>query len=151
MTAMPLLRGLASGELDPLDVGVQRSCAIEASRMRRLFAESDDVPEQLVHELRMCIEIAERRGIAVDLQIQGSCPDPALPIRRALTEAPLRALATARTRARVTVSASPDGISVNTVSDSGDVEISPSTTEPVLVSVLRDENILWVEAQWSTR
>lgn len=48
-SALPLLRGLADGHLDPDDAGVQRACAVEAARMRRLFAESDDVPDQLLH------------------------------------------------------------------------------------------------------
>ena len=38
---IPLLRGLADGTLHPDDSGVQRACAIEAGRMRRLFAETD--------------------------------------------------------------------------------------------------------------
>lgn len=147
--ALPLLRGLADGQLDPNDGVVQRSCAIEAARMRRLFAESDGVPDQLMHELRMCVEVAERRGITVDLQTHGACPDPPLDIRRALTEAPLAALATARTWARVTVTASPDGIAVSTVSDSDDVQISDVLTGPVLITVLHDDRTLWVEAQWN--
>lgn len=148
-SALPLLRGLADGCLDPDDTDVQRASAIEAARMRRLFAESDDVPDQLLHELRMCVEIAERKGITVELQTQGSCPDPPLEIRRTLTEAPMTALATAKTTARVTVTASPDGIAVNTVSDSGDVDIPTPRTGPVRVTVLHDEPTLWVEAQWN--
>ena len=41
-TAEPLLSGLAAGTADPADLAVQRACAVEAARLRRLFAEADD-------------------------------------------------------------------------------------------------------------
>ena len=150
-TALPLLEGLASGALDPEDTEVQRACAIEAGRMRRLFAESDGVPNQLIHELRHCAEIAERKGVTVELQSQGSSADPPLAIRRALTEVPLAALATAKSWARVTLAASDELLSVNTLSDSGPFDIPGSNNQPsVQVNILRDGDTLWVETQWST-
>lgn len=149
-TALPLLEGLARGTLDPEDTEVQRACAIEAGRMRRLFAESDGVPNQLIHELRHCAEIAERKGVTVELQTQGSSTDPPLAIRRALTEAPLAALATAKSWARVTLSASDELLSVNTVSDSGPLDMPSNSQTSVQVNILRDGDTLWVETQWST-
>ncbi len=54
-TAEPLLSALASGTADPADPAVQRACAVEAARLRRrLFAEADDTPDPLVHELHAC-------------------------------------------------------------------------------------------------
>ena len=107
------------------------------------------MPDKLIHELRHCAEVAERRGVVVELQTQGSSADPPLSIRRALTEAPLAALATAKTWARVTVSASEDLLSINTVTDSGPVEIPYSDQTIVQVDVHRDGETLWIETQWS--
>jgi len=59
-TAEPLLSGLAAGTADPADRAVQRACAVEAARLRRLFAEADDTPDPLVHELHACADVAQR-------------------------------------------------------------------------------------------
>ncbi len=67
-TAEPLLRGLATGTANPGDLAVQRACAVEAARLRRLFAEEDDAPDPLVHELHACADVAQRRGVAVDIE-----------------------------------------------------------------------------------
>jgi hypothetical protein len=58
----PLLAGLADGTLDPADREVRHRCAVEAGRLRRLFAETDDVADPLLHELRACSYIADQRG-----------------------------------------------------------------------------------------
>ncbi len=94
-TAVPLLRGLSDGTLAPHDEQVRRRCAIEAARMRRLFAEIDDAVNPLLYELRHCADIADRRDVVVELETSGQWPDPPVETRRALTEAPLAALATA--------------------------------------------------------
>jgi hypothetical protein len=44
---------------------------LAATQLRRLFAENDDVPDPLVHELSACIDVAERRGLAVSLAVSG--------------------------------------------------------------------------------
>ena len=73
-TAEPLLSGLAAGTADPADLAVQRACAVEAARLRRLFAESDDTPDPLVHELHACADVAQRRGVAVDIETAAPFP-----------------------------------------------------------------------------
>src|ERR1700733_2292076 len=73
-TAEPLLSGLAAGTADPADLAVQRACAVEAARLRRLFAEADDTPDPLVHELHACADIAQRRGVAVDIETAAPFP-----------------------------------------------------------------------------
>ncbi|WP_146057030.1 hypothetical protein, partial [Streptomyces sp. SM14] len=95
-TALPLLGGLADGSLDPADPGVRHGCAVEASRLRRLFAEHDETTDPLVHELRACLDLAERNGVSVQFAVRGE--PVALPprVRRALTEPALVALAGAR-------------------------------------------------------
>lgn len=113
----PLLAGLADGRLEPADRSVRHRCAVEASRLRRLFAETDDVPDPLLHELRACADIADRRGVLVDLQVRGRLPALDLADRRRLTEAPLLALAAAERHARVTVVARSDEVAVGVVAD----------------------------------
>jgi len=116
-SAVPLLAGLASGALDPADRLVRHRCAVEAGRLRRLFAETDDVPDPLVHELRACADVADRRGVLVDLQVLGRLPVLDRPVRRALTEAPLDALAGAARQARITVVGRCDEVAVSVLVD----------------------------------
>ena len=82
-TAEPLLSGLAAGTADPADLAVQRACAVEAARLRRLFAEADDTPDPLVHELHACADVAQRRGVAVDIETAAQFPGTQLPGARA--------------------------------------------------------------------
>ncbi|MFS8197648.1 hypothetical protein ACLVWQ_03075 [Streptomyces sp. CWNU-52B] len=146
----PLLLGLAEGRLDPADDAVRRSTAIEAARLRRLFAETDDTTHPLLHELRACADIAERRDVDVTLISYGVLPPVPVPVRRALTEVPLVVLASAKARARLTVVAHPAEIVVSVVADAqpGTRLDAPS---PLTTSVLFDEeeNQLWVETRWS--
>jgi hypothetical protein len=144
-SVVPLLSGLAGGVLDPADRGVQRRCAVEASRLRRLFAETDDVPDPLLHELRACADIAYSRGVLVDLQVVGRLPVLSVPVRRALTEAPLHALAGAERQARVTVLGRCDEVAVSVVADAGGPAELPTRLDPaVTVSMYGN----WVEARW---
>ena len=78
-TAEPLLSGLAAGTADPADLAVQRACAVEAARLRRLFAEADETPDPLVHELHACADVAQRRGVAVDIETAAPFPGTGLP------------------------------------------------------------------------
>ena len=58
--ALPLIAELASGTADPGDEQVRQSCAVQAARLRRLLAESDDVLGSLLHELHASADVAER-------------------------------------------------------------------------------------------
>jgi hypothetical protein len=148
-TAGPLLAGLADGTVDPADSGTRRRCAIEAARMRRLFAETDDAEDPLLHELRACIDMAERRGVIVALATSGRWPPLPRDLRRALTNAPLSALATAATQARVTLVGTPAAVTVSVVADAAPAELPASAAEGVQVSSVVDESRLWVEARWT--
>jgi hypothetical protein len=170
----PLLAGLADGTLDPADRGVRHACAVEASRLRRLFAETDDVAEPLLHELRACSYIADQRGVVVDLQTTGRLPDLDRDARRVLTEAPLLALAGAERHARITVLARSDEVAVSVLVDgagppagsagggtgppagsagggtgppAGDGTGPPAGDPEVTVTAL-DGGERWVEARW---
>ena len=78
-TAEPLLSGLAAGTADPADLAVQRACAVEAARLRRLFAEGDETPDPLVHELHACADVAQRRGVAVNIETAAPFPGTGVP------------------------------------------------------------------------
>jgi hypothetical protein len=119
-TTVPLLAGLAAGTLDPAADDVRRSCAIEAARMRRLFADTAAVPDPLVHHLLACLDLAERRGVAVTFAVRGDAVPVPRAVRLALTEAAAAALATARHKARVTLVRADATITVSVVSDAVD-------------------------------
>ena len=159
-TAEPLLSGLAAGTADPADLAVQRACAVEAARLRRLFAEADDTPDPLVHELHACADIAQRRGVAVDIetaaQFPGTqLPGPQLPAvppegRRAITDLAIAVLVNAISRVRVTVTGTVDGVIVSLVCDSPADPDLPSAPAGLVVDSQRDGQSLWVEARWNT-
>ncbi|MFB4287418.1 hypothetical protein ACBI99_07250 [Nonomuraea sp. ATR24] len=147
-TTIPLLEGLADGSLRPEDPQVQRRSAIEAARMRRLFAETDTVADPLLHELRHCVDVADRRGVVVELDTRGQWPAPPLAVRRDLTEAVVVMLATAASKARVTVTGVAGLVSVSVVADCGEVGVPSPATPGVRVEALHDDDTVWMEAQW---
>lgn len=147
-TTVPLLEGLADGSLSPEDTGVQRRCAIEAARMRRLFAEIDTVAEPLLHELRHCADVADRKGVLVELDSRGHLPPLPAPVRRDVTDAALTALATASTSARVTVVGDPGMVSVSVVADCGRLDPPSPMRSDVRTEVFTVEDTTWLEVVW---
>jgi hypothetical protein len=145
---LPLLEGLADCSLRPEDPDVQRRCAIEAARMRRLFAEVDEVANPLLHELSYCADIADRKGVVVELDARGQWPTPPREVRRDLTEAALTALATAASWARVTVVGDADLVSVNVIADCSEVDIPGPMSEGVSVNEFCNEEMVWIEVRW---
>lgn len=148
-STLPLLRGLADGHLDPTEEAVQRRCAIEAARMRRLFGASDALSDALVHTLRQCAAFADRRQVVVDLDGSGSWSDPPTVVRHALTEAPIAALATARTYARVTVVGAQGTLAVSMAADCGHLDLPADPPPGVTLTSETDGDVLWVEALWT--
>ena len=146
-----LLTGLADGSLHPDDPGVQQRCAIEAARLRRMFAESDEVPNPLLPELQACADLADRREVALDWAVSGTVPQLPAAVRRELTEAALVVLATTPTRARVTVVADRDGVAVSLFCDSPAEPPSVRANSQIEVTSQRDEDGLWMEARWPPR
>ncbi|WP_086828321.1 hypothetical protein [Allokutzneria sp. NRRL B-24872] len=148
-TTAPLLAGLATGALNPEDERVRRSCALEAARMRRLFAEGDDVPDPLVHQLQACIDLVERNGITVSLAVRGERPALSKQVRRALTEPVLAVLVATTRAARVTVAGWPDRVSVSVVADCPETtEVSTVDCPGVATTTMEAEGRVWVEVTW---
>jgi len=150
-SAVPLVAELATGTANPGDPQVRTRCAIQAAQLRRLLAEGDEVPGSLVHELHASADVAERRGVAVEIETAG--PLPAVPgqARRVITDAAIAILTDARSQARITLAAVASGIAVSFVADTGvDVRLPPSG-EGVAVEQQQDGSMLWAEARWNSR
>ncbi|MGI5211707.1 hypothetical protein [Plantactinospora sp. CA-290183] len=162
-TAGAILTELTEGRADPADPAVQRRCALEASRLRRLIAESDDVPDPLLHELRACVDVAERNGLPVDLIAVGALPPLPVEIRRRLVEPLTATLAAATGWARVTVVAQPDEVVVSLTTPAvtpfsaepagGHADGSGGHPDPVggdRVEYVHEENeeLVWVQTRW---
>ncbi|WP_205809176.1 hypothetical protein [Micromonospora sp. HNM0581] len=151
--ASEVLTELARGRVDPADPQVQRRCMHAAARLRRLIAESDDVPHPLLHELRAAADLAERNGLPIDLVTIGTPPPLPVGVRRNLADPLTAGLADARDWARLTVVSSPDEVVVSLVTPDGE---GPDTTGPTgdeddgQVEHLyeRDGKIRWTQTRW---
>ncbi|MBW4718536.1 hypothetical protein [Saccharothrix obliqua] len=118
-TTLPLLADLADGVADPRAEETRRRCAFAATQLRRLFAEHDEVPDPLVHEVAACVDVAERRGLAVSLAVSGGAVDVPTDVRRALTAPVAAALSAARERARVSLLRTGDEVRLAVIADAG--------------------------------
>ena len=147
VTTVPLLKGLASGELDPEQESVRHRCAAEAARMRRLFAE-DAVSDPLAHELRACIELAEGNGVSVSFAECGTRPSLPARTRRRLTEPAIAALATARGTVRLTVAGTQETVTVSVIAECPPLAPMPDS-DGVHRSTMLDGNRQWIQATWS--
>ncbi|MDF5755093.1 hypothetical protein [Spongiactinospora sp. TRM90649] len=153
-TCIPLLTELAAGTADLADDRVRAAYAVAAARTRRLIVEHDDVEDPLTHELRACLDLAERNGVAVYLGTHGDRPTPPLRVRRALTEPVVRLMATAVSQARVTVLGTPTAVTVSVIADVGPEEPTGGQPSPdagqegIIVTWLADGPRVWLEATW---
>jgi hypothetical protein len=149
--AVPLISELAAGTADPGDAQVRTRCAVQAARLRRLMAEGDDVMGSLVHELHASADVAERRGIAIEIETAGPLPSVPGPARRVITDAAIAILTAARSQTRITLAAVTSGIAVSFVADT-DVGVAlPSEGEGVAIEQQQDGSMLWAEARWNNR
>ena len=153
-SVLPLLRGIGEGTLSPADPDVQRRAALEAARLRRLFAEESDVADPLVVELGSVVDLVEQRGAEVRFSATGQRPVPPPTARTALLDAIAPALLAARRSARVTLSAAGAGVLVGVVADVGvaDVEMTdagPTASPEISTVVVGTEQQTWVEVRWT--
>ena len=147
-TTVPLLSGLASGQLDPSDEAVRRACAVEATRMRRLFVESAAESDPLLHELRACIELAERNGVSVSFAEYGNRPAVPMRARRTLTEPAVAVLATARGKVRLTMAGTDETVTVSVVADRTPYTVPTPDRDGVWTAIVEDGDRLWIQTTW---
>jgi hypothetical protein len=76
--ALPLLRGIAAGTVDPADPAVKERCARHAATLRRALTDRAQRAEGLLAELEPALRAARARGLPVEVQVVG---DPGRPIR----------------------------------------------------------------------
>jgi hypothetical protein len=150
-SAVPLVAELATGAADPGDPQVRIRCAVQAARLRRLLAEGDQVPGSLVHELHASADVAERRGVAVEIETAGLLPVVPGPARRVITDAAIAILTAARSQARITLAVVAAGIAVSFVADTGAGVRLPAAGDGVAIEHQQDGGMLWAEARWNSR
>jgi hypothetical protein len=148
-TAAPLLQALADGTADPQDSQVRTAARIESARLRRLFAEVDEVGEPLLHEVRASMDAVERHGVAVTLETRGTIPSLPVMLRRALLEAPMSTLASAASSARIVIMAGSRSLSVSVVTDGppGPAPAPPGRTD-TRTTTTTAENVTWTQTSW---
>ncbi|XVS66617.1 hypothetical protein ACQPYE_11310 [Actinosynnema sp. CA-299493] len=145
---LPLLADLADGVLDPRADDTRRRCALAATQLRRLFAENDDVPDPLVHEVTACVHVAERRGVAVSLAVSGAPVPVPTDVRRALTGPLAEALSAAREQARVSLLRTEGEVRVAVIADAG-AEVGTATGAVEVQSGTYGRHTR-MEARWRT-
>jgi hypothetical protein len=152
-SAAPLVAELAAGTADPGDPQVRIRCAVQAARLRRLLAEGDQVLGSLVHELHASADVAERRGVTVDIETAGQLPEVPGQARRVITDVAIAILTAARTRVRITLATVTAGIAVSFVADTGIGEVVwlPAADQGVAIEQQEDSGMLWAEARWNSR
>jgi hypothetical protein len=74
--ALPLLRGIADGTLDPADGEVLQRCARHAATLRRALADRARQAEGVLAGLAPALRAARARGLPVEVRVVG---DPAPP------------------------------------------------------------------------
>jgi len=146
----PAGRRAGGGHGRPGRPQVRVKCAVQAARLRRLLAEGDEVPGSLVHELHASADVAERRGVAVEIETAGPLPPVPGPARRVITDAAIVILTAARSQARITLATVAAGIAVSFVADTGAVVPLPAAGAGVAIEHQQDGSILWAEARWNS-
>jgi hypothetical protein len=76
MEALPLLRGIADGTLDPADGDVRERCARHAAVLRHSLTDRAPSADALVAGLQPALQAASARGLLVNVQVIG---DPGVP------------------------------------------------------------------------
>jgi hypothetical protein len=85
--ALPLLRGIADGTLDPAEEGVRQECARHAAVLRRSLTSGAPGGDQLVAGLEPALRAAAAREMPVAVQVIGDPGTPLPPVARAILAA----------------------------------------------------------------
>jgi hypothetical protein len=149
-TIAGLLDDLAAGTLAIADPDTRRQVRVAVGRLRRYTVETDELPDQLSHELHACADQAERDGVAVDLIAPaGAVPPLPVGVRRALTDPVIRVLGAAATQARITVVTTAASVIVAVIADALVPERLQATRDDVTVAQETEGERLWVQASWT--
>jgi hypothetical protein len=111
--ALPLLRGIADGTLDPCDAGVRAKCAQHAATLRRALVHRAEPADGLLAALQPALSAATARGLAVETQVVG---DPGTPTPE-VAEATLAAVG------RVLRALPPHPVTLTVLTSGGEVEL----------------------------
>jgi hypothetical protein len=87
MEALPLLRGIADGTLDPSDGAVRQRCAEHAATLRRALVDRTCQPSVLLAGLEPVLGAARARGVPVEVQVIGDPGGPGEDVVRATVAA----------------------------------------------------------------
>jgi hypothetical protein len=85
--ALPLLRGIAEGRLDPADAGVREQCARHARALRDSLTGPAPEAGGLVAALGPALRAAQARGLPVNVQVIGDPGVPSPDVARAVLAA----------------------------------------------------------------
>jgi hypothetical protein len=75
--ALPLLRAIADGTLNPADARMRERCARHAAELRRALADQPRSGAGLLAELEPALRCAAARGLPVEVQVVGEPGRPA--------------------------------------------------------------------------
>ena len=147
---LPLLADLADEQVSVADQTTRLRCSVAAVQLRRLFAENDDVPDPLLHELTACVDVAERRGVVVSLAVSGTATPVPTEVRRELVAPMAQALAVAHGRAKVSLLRTADEVRVAVVADAQETLPAPASPVAVTVETSVHSGLVRSEARWRT-
>jgi hypothetical protein len=85
--ALPLLRGIADGTLDPADPEVRQQCARHAATMRRALVDQSPTGAGLLAGLGPALTSAREHGVPVEVQVVGDPGAPAPEVASATRDA----------------------------------------------------------------
>lgn len=148
---LPLLADLADEVVGVADETTRLRCSVAAVQLRRLFAENDDVPDPLLHELAACVDVAERRGVVVSLAVSGTTTPVPTEVRRELVAPMAQALALAGGRAKVSLLRTATEVRVAVVADAP-AALPDAESPPAFVAVETSFHggLTRSEARWRT-
>jgi hypothetical protein len=124
MEALPLLRGIANGSLDPADGDVRERCARHAAVLRHSLTSRAPGDGGLVAGLAPALQAASARGVLVDVQVIG---DPGVPG----LAAPEVARAVLAAVDAVLSALPPHQVMLSVLASGGDVELYLTFSEPL--------------------
>jgi hypothetical protein len=113
MEALPLLRGIADGTLDPAGRAVQQRCAAHASALRHSLIDRPPAGGSLLAGLEPVLQAARDRDVLVEVQVVGDPGEPGPEVGGAALAAVARVLGVLR----------PAPVTLTVLSSGDDVEV----------------------------